>query len=297
MKKINYIISGSIGLLVVLGCLFIGCKKDNVLVVAPAQAHFVGAKSQSYSILTNPATPYKITVGTTDVSTSDRTITFKVSSTTGAVSGTHYTLSGVSGNTVVIPAGKATADITVQGIFAPYNGTGRKDLLEFVLSSPSVDPAKFSDTVRLQLRGPCFEGDVTLTDLLGDYTNTIEVFATNPAYGPYTTTVASVTQLTPTTGSIVINNIWNNGWSPITFNLDWTNPANRTATVVTQTAIGGSNGGDLNPAYDGITMQIRPFAGQTGTFSACSNTFTLKTQLGVTGLGFFPGLYTVTMKR
>jgi hypothetical protein len=296
MKKINYIISGSIGLLVVMGGLFVGCKKENTLVVAPAQAHFIGNRNQSYSITTNPATPYKITIGTTDVSSSDRPITVNVTSSTGAVAGTHYNLSGVNGKTLVIPAGKATAEITVTGILAQYN-SGRKDTLMFTLSSPSVDPAKFSDTVKLLLRGPCFEGDVVLSEFIGAYANTVETFGAGSPYGPYTTTISSVNQLTPTTGTVTVTNIWDNGWSPITFTLDWTNPAARTATVVTQTAIGGSNAGDLNPAYAGQTIQVRPFAGQPGTFSACNGTLTLRMQLGVTGVGFFGSLYTVNMAR
>jgi hypothetical protein len=297
MKKINHIIPGIISLLALLGGLFIGCKKENTLVDVPSQAHFVGNRNQSYSITSATPAPYKITVGTTDVSSSDRTVTFKIVSSTGAVAGTHYTLSGVSGSTVVIPAGKATADISVQGIFAPYNGTGRKDSLMFVLSSPSIDPAKFSDTVKLLLRGPCFEGDLVLADFLGAYKNTVETFGSNPAYGPYTTTISAVNQLTPTTGTVTVTNIWDNGWSPITFTLDWTNPANRTATVVAQSAIGGSDAGDLSSTYAGQTVAVRPFAGNAGTFSWCGNTLTLRMQLGVTGVGFFGLLYTVNMAR
>jgi hypothetical protein len=296
MKKINYILSGSIALLVVMGGLFTGCKKENTLVVAPAQVHFVGNRNQSYSITTNPATPYKITIGTTDVSSSDRTITVNVSSPTGAVEGTHYTLSGLSGKTLVIPAGKATTEVTVQGVLAQYN-SGRKDTLMFVLSSPSVDPAKFSDTVKLLLRGPCFEGDVDLDAFVGAYNNTVETLGAGAPYGPYTTTISSVTKLTATTGTVTVTNIWDNGWSPITFTLDWTNPASRTAIVVAQTAIGGSNAGDLSATYAGQTVAVRPFAGQPGTFSACNGTLTLRMQLGVTGVGFFGSLYTVNMAR
>lgn len=256
MKKISYIISGSIGLLIVIGGLFIACKKENTLVVAPAQAHFVGNRNQAYFITTAAATPYKITVGTTDVSTSDRTITFKLSSNTGAVSGTHYTLSGVSGNTIVIPAGKATADITVQGIFTPYNNTGRKDSLMFVLSAPSVDPAKFSDTVKLLLRGPCFDGDVTLSEMGGDYAN-----SNDPDDAVYTATVTNLTTLTPTTGTGKIANLWD-VFTPVTINFDWTDPTNTTVSIPLQAA-----GLD----YDaGQPFLIRTSPGQVNKFSICN---------------------------
>jgi hypothetical protein len=295
MKKINYIIFGSISLVLLIGGLLIGCKKEDAVVVAPAQAHFTGGLNQKYSITSNPPPAFKLTVGTTDVSSSDRTVTFKLTSPTGAVAGTHYTLSGVSGNTIVIPAGKATADILVQGVFAPYNA-GRKDTLVFELLTPSVDVAEFNKTVKLLLSGPCFEGDIVLTDFLGTYNNTNETFGTSP-WGPYTTTISAVNQLTATTGTVTITNVWDNGWAPLTFTLDWTNPAARTATVVSQSAIGGSNAGNISATYEGQTIQVRPYSGQPGTFSWCAGTLTLKMQLGPTGVGYFGALYTVNMAR
>jgi hypothetical protein len=126
--------------------------------------------------------------------------------------------------------------------------------------------------------------------------NTRETFGTS-AYGPYNTTISAVTLTSPTTGTITVTNIWDNGWGPITFTLDWTNPLATVATVVPQNAIPGSNAGDLSATYAGQTVAVRAFAGQPGTFSACNSVFTLRMQLGVTGVGFFGSLYTVILRR
>ncbi len=300
MKKISLLSSA---LLLAMTMFFVGCDKSKEydIITPPAQAHFSGAAIQTYSILTATQPVYNVVVGTTDVAAADRVVTYKVIPRT-AVPGTHYTIStGNTTGTVTIKAGQATANIPVQGIFAPYNATGRKDTIVFALSEPSVPTAKFMDTVRLVLRGPCFEGDVTMSLFTGAW-KAIEVFAPNPPYGPYATTISSSTLTSPTTGTIIVTNIWNNGWGPLTFNLDWTDPNNRTATVVPQAAIPGSNAGDLSATYAGQTIAVRPFptpivGTNTGTFSACNNTFTLRMQLGVTGVGYFTNIYTVNLTR
>ena len=146
----------------------------------------------------------------------------------------------------------------------------------------------------------CREANVVLSDLTGDYDNTNETLGTS-AYGPYTTTISSAVATGPTTGTIVVENIWDNGWGPITFNLDWTDPNNRTATVVDQAAIPGSDAGDLNPANAGTTISVRvppsALSATPGTFSTCGQTFQLKMQLGVTGGSYVNALYTVNLER
>ncbi|HEY6503375.1 MAG TPA: hypothetical protein VIZ28_05315 [Chitinophagaceae bacterium] len=274
-----------------------GCDKTKPYdtLMAEAQVHFVGSKFQNYQMAVNPAPVFKVNLGTTDVSSSARTVTVNVSSSSGAVAGTHYSLPG--GNIVTIPAGQATAALDLQGVYNQYT-SGRKDTLRFTLAQPDIAPAKFTDTIYVILRGPCFEGDVTLNAFAGNWT-AIETLGGGSPYGPYPCTIpiASITQLTPTTGTVTVTNIWDNGWGPITFTLDWTDPVNRTATVIAQNAIAGSNAGDLNSAYAGQTVAVRPFAGSPGTFSACNNTFTLRMQLGVTNVGYFAALYTVNLTR
>jgi hypothetical protein len=296
-KSMNQIKNISLASLVVL-LAATGCDKTKPYEIKTAEpeAHFVGAKNQTYSVVVNPAPAYKVYLGTTNVATSDRTITVNITSPTGATAGNQYTLSGLgAGNTITIKAGQAIDSILVTANFSSYTA-GRRDTLVFTIKEPSLKSSSFLDTVKLALRGPCFEGDVTLNNLRGNYANTRETFGASN-YGPYLTTIPTVTATTLTTGSIVVTNIFDDGWGPLTFNLDWTDPLNRTATVVAQNAITPSNAGALNGAYAGQTVAVRPFAGQPGTFSACNSTFTLRMQLGVTGVGFFGSLYTVNMAR
>lgn len=292
MKLINRLY-----LLAFVGCLllFVGCKKSDDIVLPPSQAHFDGAADQSYAVRTATVDPYKIEVGTTDVASVDRTVTFNISSPTGAISGTQYRIDG--GNTITIPAGKATALISIQGLYSGYPA-GRVDTLIISLASPSIDPAGFSDTVRLAIGDICVEGvGFLLGDLNGNYANTNETFGTSP-YGPYTTSILSTTSTGPTSAIIEVANIWDNGWGPISFNIDWSDPAALRTNVIPQASIPGSNAGDINATYAGQTIAVRAHpTGGPGTFSTCNNTFTLKMQLGVTGVGYFGSIYTVNLAR
>lgn len=252
----------------------------------------------SYSVINDTVT-YKVKIGVTTVSNVARTFTIGVNSNTGAVQGTQYSLNKT---TVTFPAGKVIDSVIVKGVFAQYQTSGRKDTIKLFFTGAKTSISTYNDTFKLFMRGPCFEGDVTLSSFLGTYARTTETFGTGAPYGPYTTTVTAVNQLTPTTGTITVANIWDSGWGPLTFTLDWTNPNSRTATVTANTGISGSNAGDLNATYAGIPIAVRPFAGQPGTFSACNGTLTLRMQLGVgstngTVVGYFGSLYTVNLVR
>src|SRR4051812_30378051 len=89
----------------------VSCKKNesDFLTVPEAAAHFVGPSTQVYFINSSTTGPYHVVIGTTDVSTSDRTVSYTISSNS-AVKGVHYTLAS-NVNTVTIPAGQATANI------------------------------------------------------------------------------------------------------------------------------------------------------------------------------------------
>lgn len=292
----------NIPLLAAMGMFFLiitGCSKNNPYetVLPPVGVHFTGTALQNYTVDVPNPPDYVITLGTTDVSGTDRTVTFKVASPTGATAGVQYTLSA-SGNTVTIPAGQTSATITVKGLFAGYDGQGRKDTLIFTLAEPSIKPADFQDTLYLAMRGPCFEGDVDPDALKGTYANTIETFGTGAPYGPYTTTISAATLITPTTANITVTNLWDFGWNPIQFTLDWTDPNNRKVTLQEQSGI--ADAGTINSAYAGEDVSVRPNPdGSVGTFSACNGTLTLRLQLGVTGLGWFNNspFYVVNMAR
>ncbi|MBA2498116.1 MAG: hypothetical protein H0V30_00145 [Chitinophagaceae bacterium] len=266
------------------------CNKDVETEIPPEIATFAGQSGGTFEITMANAT-FNVPVGFTTVAGTDRQINVSVSSPTGAVEGTHYT---IPNKTVTVPAGQATASLQVNGVLAQYQ-SGRKDTLIFTINGGNDAAASgFSDTYTLALRGPCFEGDVDLNVLLGTYANTVEDFG-GSAYGPYTTTISAVNSTSPTSGTVTVTNLWDFGWNPIVFMLDWSDPANRTVTLTQQAGI--ADAGTLSGTYSGMDVSVRPHGSRMGTFSVCSQTLILELQLGVTGLGFFPQTYTVNMAR
>jgi hypothetical protein len=292
-KNLNYIITG----FVFFALAFASCKKteSEFIKVAESAVHFVGTTNPTYTLSSSTTGPFTVNIGTTDVTTADRSVTIDITSPTGAAQGTHYT---VTSKSVTIPAGQATASFNIQGIYSQYTN-GRKDTLVITLKEPGIAVAPYDNTMRLVLRGPCFEPDIVLAELKGAYGNTNEVWGTAPD-GPYTTTVTAVNQTSPTTGTITVANVFNNGWTPLVFTLDWTDPLNRKVTLVTQSA-GGNAGDSFGATYNGIPYGVRPVpvasGGQVGTFSYCSQTIILKMQVGVFGVGYSGSLYTLTMNR
>ncbi|HEU5165914.1 MAG TPA: hypothetical protein VFU29_10265, partial [Chitinophagaceae bacterium] len=200
-KRIKSIISFKPGLSLLAILFIVGCKKSSTLVDVPSQAHFTGLTFDSYFI-TGPSVTKKIPVGLTNVSDKDRTVTFSVTSPTGAVAGTHYNI--VGGNSKVIPAGKAIDSITVAGIYSQYL-SGRADTLIFTFTdNEEVKASTYNTKFTLFMRGPCSESETNLNALLGSYANTIESYGGGAPYGPYLTTISSVTKLTATTGTVVV---------------------------------------------------------------------------------------------
>ncbi|MFT3911147.1 MAG: hypothetical protein QM737_17135 [Ferruginibacter sp.] len=298
MKLINRIFFPAI---IAIAFILNGCSKTKPYdpAVAPPQVHFDGAARQTYPVLVDPAPVYNLAVGTTDVSGSDRTITYHITSPTGATEGTHYSID--HSGTLTMPAGKAEATIDIRANFAAY-ASGRIDTLIVTLSTPSIDTAAFMNTVTLILKSQsgCTEDVVDIVSLLGDYTNTNETFGTS-AYGPYTTSISSATATSATTAEIVVENIFDDGWGPIHFLLDWTDVNNRTCVVVPLDPIPGSDAGTINPTYAGQTVMVRvpplTVSADPGTYSYCDQRLVLRMQLGVTAQGWFPPLYEVIMER
>jgi hypothetical protein len=256
-----------------------GCKKD-AMVVPPERAFFVGAASGNYE-LTTPTTVFKIPVGITSISNADRTINIAVSSSTGAVAGTHYNVPA----SVVIPAGEAVDTLVVTAVYNQYLA-GREDVLTFTVSGDGVPAALFNKTFTLNVKGPCFEGDIEITDLEGDYENTMDVTFN---YGPYTTTVKNATSTGPTSATLTISNIYDFGWNDINVDIDWSDPANPKVSFVEQ--LTGYDAGNENPAYAGEEISIAPPPGgaSMGSYSWCNGTITLYYRLGIPSLGGYFG--------
>ncbi|MBS1633680.1 MAG: hypothetical protein JST10_14025 [Bacteroidetes bacterium] len=259
------------------------------------EVHFIGAATRIIQVVDDPVPVYNLQVGTTNVSSEDRVVTYNVTSTS-AVAGTNYTINtGAPSGTLSIPAGQSIATIAIQPIFAAYP-IDSKDTLIFTLSEPSIKPSKFSDTVKIIIKGPssaaCDESNPNITTLIGTYQT--DELVDGELNASYETSISSAVLTSPTTAKIGIDGIWDPSWETIYFNLDWSTLPG-TAVVVANSAIAGSNAGDLNSAYEGMTIQIRPHSnGQNGTFSFCGPNgpeLKLKTQLGVTGLGWFGFVY------
>jgi hypothetical protein len=256
----------------------LGCKKEEVLTIPPQEAHFNGATG-TYFVTSDPNSSFKIPVGLTTVSSSARTISYTVSSPTGATAGAQY---NITGNTVTIPAGQAVDSIVVRGIFAGFSST-RVDTLVFTINSADVAAAEFNREYRLVLRKSC---DVVPANIMGNYTRSTDIYNGNPSSRPnYTANISNFTQVTATTATVVIKNLGatsDNGWGPfsatdpatnpgITATLNYSNPANLTVTIANQ-----------NYFNDGSGMST--ITG-TGTFSACDNTFRITCTVRYAGNG------------
>lgn len=282
---------------------FVGCdkSKEYETVIPQELVHFIGSKTQNVLVDVDPAPVYNLLVGTTTVSSAERTITYKVTSPS-AVAGTDYSIgTGSSTGTLTIPAGETRATIAVQPNAASY-GLDDRDTLYFTLEEPSVPSARFQDTVILILRGPssssCDESNpANISALNGDYDNTNEYNNGSFSWGPYTTTISAAQITGPTTATVAIANIFDTGWGDIVFTLDWSDPANLTALPVAG-VVPNSDAGDLNSTYAGTPVIVRPHSnGDVGTYSYCSETFDLTMQLGVDGLGYFSNVFRETLAR
>ena len=290
MKQFSYLIL----LCVTSLALVTGCKKSESFDIPPEFATFANMTSGSYEV-TGPNVSYKIPVGLSTISAQDRTINILVTSPTGAVEGTHYTLSSTS---VVIPAGQALDSITVQGVYSQYL-SGRKDSLIFTIIEPGAKPSDYNNTFTLFMRGPCFASDLdgtTVQDLLGTYADTRETTSTGGSpYGPYTTNIKNFQLVTPTTGKVRIANIYDNGWTDVEATLDWTDVNNPLVTIARQPT--GTNYAAGQP------MDVRSNLTSPSTFNYCTQTFNLSIDIIVNNYpnpgsaAFLAQNYKVNIKR
>src|SRR5689334_10133537 len=102
MKNKIGLLSLIAGLLSVLSVVIISCKKDKVVTPDQTVSLFgAGGTTSTYLVPEDPNSVFKIGLGITKPSNSDRSITFSVTSPTGAVEGSQYT---VSSKTITIPA-------------------------------------------------------------------------------------------------------------------------------------------------------------------------------------------------
>jgi hypothetical protein len=270
------------------------CKKDDDITIPEEFATFTNLTADRYEI-TGPSVTYKVPIGLTTIAAVDRTVTISITSPTGAVEGTHYT---VSTKTVTIPAGKVLDSITVQGNYAQYLA-GRKDTLIFTIVDPGTKPSDYNSTFTLLVRGPCFASDLDVTtvgDLAGTYADTRETTSSGGSpYGPYTSKVKSIQVLSPTTAKVKFENIYDDGWSDIEATLDWTNTSAPVVTIIRQ-----PTGTDY---ATGMPMDVRTNPTTPSTFNFCTQTFNLSLDIIVNNYptpgsaAFLAQNYKVNIKR
>ncbi|MGB3116545.1 MAG: hypothetical protein WBB11_09985 [Ferruginibacter sp.] len=278
------------------GLLLTSCKKEAYINTANQDAALFTKTSDNYFVENVTGDSYTGTIGVSRAVTTDTKIEFTVSSPTGAVEGVEYT---IPEKFVIIPAGQVLDSFKIFCDYAALNGGTHQLFLRFKTEVKSFVDA---DSCVINLMPSCDEANPLISILQGDYNNTNETLGTS-AYGPYTTSISSTSPAGPTSATAVVENIFDSGWGPISFTLDWTDPNNRTTTVITQNAIPGSDAGSLNAAYAGLPVAVRPYATSgPGTYSACAQELTLNMQLGVGDgaggvLGYFGVLYQVKLKR
>ncbi len=246
-----------------------GCKKDKII-TPDSEASLFATDQGSYFITSNPNTVFKIPVGITRVPDKSRTIQFTVSSPSGAVAGQQYKLAS---NTITIPAGQTVDSISLNGIFSAYPA-GRIDTLIFTITGGDVPSLVGSDIYTLILQAYC---DVIESQIIGDYTNTIDYYSGSPsAQGPYTATVNNWVSTGPTTANAYIINLGatsDNGWGPfgpsdpainpgIKATFDWTDAASFKISIVSQN-------------YFPLGAGFVPISASNGSFSSCSNSITI----------------------
>lgn len=257
MKKLINILQACVVVALLLGGAS-SCKKDDKVYAAPEQANFLNNTAGTYFV-TGPTIDYVIPVAVTTVSDHERTITISVSSPTGAVEGTQYTLSTKS---IKIPAGKVIdSSLVLQGKFDVYKDDARRDTLVFTISGNGIPPSDYNSKFTLLMRGPCQDYEVEdLNIMSGDYTNTME----NGSYGPYTSSITNVQTLTATTGTAKLNKLYES-YTGVTINFDWSDPDNVKVTIPYQQT-------DKNYAA-GQPLWVRTSPGLPSTFSVCTQTF------------------------
>lgn len=266
MKRYNIL-----ALAVLIVAFVISCKKSTEIITPPPMGHFTGLSSGSYAV-DSPGRIYKIPVARNDASTQGA-VTVSITSPTGAVEGTQYT---VNKKTFDMAVGQAVDTLIIYGNQAQYL-TGRKDSLIISITQP--DPADYlPSTFVLKMTGPCFEGSVELPDLAGTYGNTKEYDSTGAySYGPYNVQLTDLTSTGATTATGKLVNLYDDGWNDIPVNLDWSDPANLKVDIPMSNT-GKSYGGSGQPTY--------VVSSGTGdhTFSYCHQTFTISIDLVETGV-------------
>ena len=268
--------------LAILGMFLFSCKKSTMEPtpsVPSAYAKFIlNDSALSSYIISSTADSFKIPIEVSTIANVDRVIQFSYSSYS-AIAGQHYQ----APSTLIIPAGKTKDSLVIKGLFSGFNCMEVDTLRINIVSSNDFYPDATNSTYHIILKKS------PLDELLGVYTNTTDIFPTDTLLtDPYITSISMVNNISPTSGSVFISDIYNL-WPPLNFILDWTNPLHKTITVVPQDGL---------PYGNGETCDVRPFSsGNLGEFSICENLLTLKMQIRINNGAWLDNPYIVYLAR
>lgn len=280
MKKL-FIINIVLGSMIVFG--INACKKNNLVVgknvVPPQYAGFniYPTSSNAYynfNILPDPApgTVFKLPVGVTTVSNTDRKIKFTFSSRT-AVAGAQYT----APSEITIPAGKTVDTLNIQGLFNGYIA-GRVDTLSVKITNGDgyINKNGYSDSVLLVMKRTCALN-------INDITGTMQVVS--DGWGDYSPgDLVTVTKVDATTASFMY--LADNP-QPIIMKI---NPTTYAVTVAKQVYGSGYGSGW---AYGDISAQS--VAGSASVVDPCDRTISVRLTHTVAAGSF--GSYTIIFKK
>ena len=174
MKNLYYLT------LVILTIGFTSCENENYGVEVNNYdgnvTYFTSGKKGDYFVTPN-AGPFKIQVGATNKSNSDRNYTIVVSPESTATKGVDFSMAS---STVTIPAGEYFGEISIEGIFAGTKAAGSKLILS--LKGDSSDPVMVNNSFSLSIFQKC------ISDLAGNYsvTTTYGYHDFLPNFNPYT---------------------------------------------------------------------------------------------------------------
>jgi hypothetical protein len=243
----------------------VSCKKNNFVVdkdplIAPAASEFAyynASFAKDYYVQsTGPA--FKVPVGITNVSGSDRTVQFTYTST-NATNGVQFT----APTSLVIKAGQALDSLPIVGNYANL-ATGTAYVVKVKISGGDVPAFAGKDSVMVTIRKYC---NVVLTNLAGLYPATLEQPGTGSQYGPYTTALTNATPITATSASVKLVNLYDDGWNDITAIIDWSNPANFTVTIPLQ-----PTGKSYSASGAPTSVRTSTATGAVHSFSSCDRT-------------------------
>lgn len=276
MKNI-YKIGLSIGVLVAFIVCLIGCDKNRLypVTVPPSAAEFTTSSNvQTFGVSNvNATTSYTIPIGLTSKSGAATSVKVSISSPTGAVAGTQYS---VSTTDITIPAGGLIdSSLVLTAKYDTYKDD-RIDTLKLTIQNSNSDVVLDSVNTHLTIiiRKSC---PLVITDYVGDFIVTADVWADYSVGDIITLTNVDATHfsfkdihaINPTAISVTVNTTTN-------------------AVTIAKQTIGTV--WEYGPAYTSPTMSA------TGTINSCDKIINLNVTYGYSA-GTWSGTYLLALKK